>query len=182
MLPDNAKTPLYVIALLEVSDNDARHIEAIRKANDPQHGLVPPHVTFVFAAHHAEPGVAAAHVAAVAAATAPIGFSLSRAVAADDYVFLIPGEGEGGRAMRALHQALYAGPFAADFRADIAYQPHVTVGVLPTADEAAALAAILDRGPPHIAGRLGRLDLVAFDGERLETLGSFALSGPEPQD
>ncbi|MGA0600504.1 2'-5' RNA ligase family protein [Caulobacter sp. KR2-114] len=172
--------PLYVIAPLPLAPADARRIDAIRQAHDPQAGLVPPHFTLVFGARGATAGQARAHVAAVAAATAPIAWRLERVLAADDYLFLMPGEGDD--ALRRLHRALYAGPFAADLRADIAFAPHVTVGVLPTPAEAAALAEILSRQPIGIAGRLDHLQLAAFDGHRLDTLGVYPLSGPAPAD
>jgi 2'-5' RNA ligase len=172
--------PLFVIAPLALAPEDERRIAAIRQAHDPQVGLAPPHFTLVFGARGAGPEAAKAHVAAVAAHTAPIPWRLDRVLAADDYLFLMPAEGEA--ALRALHRALYAGPFAGDLRADIAFEPHVTVGVLPTPAEAAHLAEILGRRPVDIAGRLDRLDLVAFDGARIQPLGVYALTGPGPRD
>lgn len=172
--------PLYVIAPLPLEAADAAHIEAIRRVHDPQVDLVPPHFTLVFGARGADVEAAKAHVAAVAARTAPIDWRLNRVVAADDYLFLMPEEGEA--ALRALHQALYTGPLAGDLRSDIAFAPHVTVGVLPTPDEAQHLAEILARRPVDIVGRLDRLELVAFDGGRIDAVGAYTLSGPAPPD
>ena len=172
--------PLYVIAPLPLAASDAAHIEAIRRAHDPQVDLVPPHFTLVFGARNADAEAAKAHVAAIAATTAPIAWRLDRVVAVDDYLFLMPDEGEA--ALRALHRALYTGPFAGDLRSDIAFAPHVTIGVLPTSADARRLADILARRPVDIVGHLQRLELVAFDGGRVEAVGSYPLSGPAPRD
>lgn len=172
--------PLYVIAPLPLSPTDARHIEAIRRAHDPQVDLVAPHFTLVFGAKGAGVDAAKTHVAAVAGRTAPIDWRLDRVVAADDYLFLLPSEGEA--ALRALHRALYAGPFAGDLRSDIAFEPHVTIGALPTAAEAQALTEILSRQALDIRGRSDRLDLVAFDGGRIEPIATWTLSGPALPD
>jgi len=172
--------PLFVIAPLVLEAADAAHIEAIRRAHDPQADLVPPHFTLVFGARGADVAAAQAHVADVAARTAPIAWRLDRMVAADDYLFLMPAEGDA--ALRALHRALYAGPFAADLRRDIAFQPHVTIGVAPTSAEARRLAAILSRRPTDMAGQLDRLQLVAFDGGRIDPVGAYRLSGPALRD
>ncbi|MBS0412390.1 MAG: 2'-5' RNA ligase family protein [Proteobacteria bacterium] len=172
--------PLYVIAPLALSPEDDRRIAAIRQAHDPQVRLVAPHFTLVFGARAAGPETAKAHVAAVAARTAPIAWRLDRLVAAGDHLFLMPAEGEAE--LRALHRALYAGPFAGDLRTDIAFEPHVTVGVLPTPSQAMALATNIGRAPIDIAGRLDRLHLVAFDGARIEPLGDWPFSGAGPPD
>lgn len=165
--------PLFVIAPLTLTPADAQHIDAIRRVHDPQHDLVPPHFTLVFGATGARPSEAIAHVAAVAAGTRPIAYRLDRVLADDDYLFLMPSEGDG--ALRVLHRALYVGPFAADLRTDIAFAPHVTVGVLKTPAQATELVEILGRRPLDIAGDLRRLELVAFDGARLEAVGVFPL-------
>jgi 2'-5' RNA ligase len=172
--------PLFVIAPLALAPADAQHVDAIRRAHDPQHGLTPPHFTLVFGAKGAGVAEATAHVAMVATTTAPIAFRLDRALANDDYLFLMPAEGEAG--LRALHRALHAGPFAGDLRTDMTFAPHVTVGVLKTPAQAAELAEIMGRRPLNIAGRLEHLDLVAFDGARVEAVGRFALSGSAPPD
>lgn len=172
--------PLYVIAPLPFSPADARHVEALRRAHDPQVDIVPAHFTLVFGARGAGIEAARAHVATVAQRTAPIAWRLDRVVAADDFLFLMPSEGE--RALRALHGQLYNGPFAGDLRSDIPFEPHVTVGVLPTPQEARRLAEMLSRRPINIAGRLERLELVAFADGHIEPIETYVLSAPAPPD
>jgi 2'-5' RNA ligase len=166
---------LVVFSKLRISDEDRNWIERIRARHDPQHGLVPAHVTFVFPFAGTPADEVAAHAAEVAAETAPIAFVLGMASAAPDplspvsRVLLLPVAG--AEPMRALHGRLYAGVLARHLREDIAFEPHVTVGAFDDQDDARRLAA---SAPPFsIGGSLLGLTLAEFDGDALTELGEL---------
>src|SRR3990167_8978125 len=66
---------LYTVAYPECDARDLQTIDTWRAANDPTgHALVRPHFTLVFACNAVDEPTYLAHVAAVAARTAPIAF------------------------------------------------------------------------------------------------------------
>ncbi len=166
---------LALICPLEIPPDDRGRIEAIRKRHDPQFGRVEPHFTLVFPVQGATEAVMTRQAEAVAAATPAIGFTLNDARVAPDaliarsHIFLMPDEGEA--AIRALHDELYQGELAPGLRADIPYQPHVTVGAFDRlADAEAALAEI---GSLAISGCLRSLQLISIEGGVLRPLRGF---------
>jgi 2'-5' RNA ligase len=163
---------LAIICPLDISPGDRRRVEAIRARHDPQYGRVEPHFTLVFPVQDVGEAIIARRVEAVAAATPAIAFRLNAARVTPDaltprtHIVLTPNAG--GDAIRALHDALYRGDLAASLRADIPYEPHVTVGAFERlADAEAACAGI---GPVDIAGHLRVLQIVSADGGEIGRL------------
>jgi 2'-5' RNA ligase len=166
---------LLAMAEVELRAADRARIDAFRAAHDPQHPLVPAHVTFVFPHLPIDEAAECAHIAAIAGRTPPIDFVLRDAAAVLDplhpgttHLYLLPAEGE--PAMRALHAALYGGPLAAALRRDLPFQPHLTIGAFSGIDAARQAAAGWNTDGLAIAGRIGALSVCRFDGKTLERL------------
>ncbi len=168
--------PLLIVAPLEAAPADLRRLEAIRRRHDPQHGLIAAHVTLVFGFETPDAEAAAAHLAEIAAGQGAIALRLATFVAVPDavgsHVFAVPDQGRAE--IEHLHDRLYAGPLAGQRRTDIAFIPHVTVAAREHQDEAEDL--VRELGRIGLAGRLTRLDLIAFDGRQVTTLESVPLS------
>jgi len=172
---------LLVLARPKLPVAARRRIDALRQRHDPQHSLVPPHLTFVFPTRAAGAARLEEEVRAAAAAFAPVPFRLTAAMplpglSVDAWFVALVAEQGFGRLLR-LHDRLYAGALAADARLDLPYVPHVTVARLPGPAAARALADTINAEPFVLAGRVERLELVASKGRGLEVLAEAALTG-----
>ena len=162
---------------MDISPGDRQWIDAIRARHDPQHGRVEPHFTLVFPVQDATEAAIAQRAQALAATTPAIDFKLSAARAVADafsprtHIFLTPDEGDAD--IRTLHDALYQGELAASLRADIPYEPHVTVGAFDALS--AAETGCTDIGSFAIEGRLSVLQLMSVDGGEIRLLRAFPL-------
>jgi 2'-5' RNA ligase len=167
--------PLFVLAIPELSGADAARINAIRSAHDPQHGPVAPHVTLVFGTDalnaaglegHVRAAVSAEHAFDVVfRAAMPYPERAGSSEAGEySYVFLVPDEGN-SRLVR-LHDALYAGPLAAERRLDLPYISHVTLA-RATLPRATVLAADWKANEPPIQGHVDGLNIVELEGGQL---------------
>ncbi len=136
------------------------------------------HVTLVFPFDSIAAEAAAAHMFEVATRWSTIALRLAAvipvadAVSHQSHLFLVPDQGRAE--IEALHDDLYAGPLAGALRTDIAFIPHVTVGVFDHHDEAEDTAREIGR--IGMAGRLPALELVSFDGAAVRVLERFSLA------
>lgn len=179
----------YVVAFPEVAMADARLLAELRARYHPsQADRIGPHFTFAFALPEAADGALRAQVAAVAAVTAPVAFTLGRVVPIADpasgraYVALVPHRGH--LAMIDLHKRLHEGPLERYREPTIRFQPHLTIGVFETADESVAriaerIASDMREGgaAEGITGRLTELAIVAETPASIETRLSVPLTG-----
>ncbi len=164
---------LYVVAFPELAESDSKLLAGLRARYHPtQAGRIGPHFTFAFALPEEAESALVAQVCNVAAATAPIAFTLRRVTPIADpasgraYVTLVPHRGH--LAMIELHRALHDGPLDRYGEPAIRFEPHLTVGLFDTADESVARTAeriateMRDSGAAEgIAGRLAGLVIVA---------------------
>lgn len=170
---------LLIIAPLEAPRLDLSRIEGVRRRYDPHHDLVAAHVTLVFPFETPDVDTAQMHMAAVAAGQGVISLKLSAYLAVRDadnrrsHVFLVPDQGRAE--VEALHDALYSGPLAGQFRADIPFIPHVTVAARDHHDEAEDL--VRELGRVGVAARLSVLELIAFDGAAVTRIAQVGLGG-----
>jgi 2'-5' RNA ligase len=168
---------LAVICPLVITATDRTWIEDLRAQHDPLHDLVEAHFTLVFPITGVGLATMATHVDQIAKRTPSVGFRLSRAQGVRDslaprsHVFLVPDVGDAE--IRALHSMLYAGDLASSLRADIPYQPHVTVAAFETQSAAEGLAR--DLGEFQIEGRLQALALVSVGKAEIRREGVFPL-------
>ncbi|WP_225049031.1 2'-5' RNA ligase family protein [Lacticaseibacillus kribbianus] len=120
-------------------------VTAVRRRHDPLAANIRPHVSLVFPFESPAPDAAiVAAVARAAAATPAFAVAFDRIGGdwANGYFWLAAGTGAG--TLTQLHDRLYRDPvFAAFLRADIPYQPHITLGRVTPA-HAEATAAGLD--------------------------------------
>lgn len=166
---------IAVVAYPVLAPDDARWIEAVRAAHDPNHQRLRAHVTLVFPV---EAAGLEAHVAAIAASVAPIRFVLrevravrDHATGAGGHVFLVPDEG--AAAITALHDRLYTGPLAPHLRADLPFIPHVTIAANRDFGACERLAAQLR---VEIRGELHAIDVLELGAGDVRTLARYPLT------
>jgi len=168
---------LAVISPLDISPGDRGWIESIRTRHDPQHAFIEPHFTLVFPFHGVGVSAVEQHVKTVAAATQSIPFRLCAVRVVADvlspriYVFLVPDLGESE--IRDLHGKLYQGILASNLKADIPYEPHVTVAATEHWSDADVVSRSI--GPVEIVGRLRELLFIFIDGRNVRELHRFPL-------
>jgi 2'-5' RNA ligase len=156
---------LAVICPLDITAGDRAWIANIRSRHDPQHVFVEPHFTLVFPLAGVGSAALARHVEQIAERTSAIAFRLNRAVAVRDslapqtHVFLTPDTGD--LEIRNLHGTLYSGELSSRLRADILYQPHVTVAAFDS--ETAAERLIDEIGEFEILGSLRALAIMSVN-------------------
>ena len=102
-------------------------IEAFRRAHDPVAHLIPAHLSLVFPFPTAHTRLQVeTHVRHVASRWPPIAVSFRRVrMHANEFVFLMASRG--AAAVTALHDKLYTRSFRPHLRADLPYEPHVTL-------------------------------------------------------
>ena len=173
---------LYTVAYPECSAQDLLAVDAWRAAHDPAgHALIRPHFTLVFACSAVDEPTYLAHVAAVAARTAPIAFHCRYAMLGADahspraHAYLVPDEGYA--ALSLLHDALYTGPLADQLRLDLPYTPHITVGTFESAPQARQWCIERNRVGLSLPGRVGALWVGQVKDGRFDHLGRFELAG-----
>ncbi|MDA0351516.1 MAG: 2'-5' RNA ligase family protein [Chloroflexi bacterium] len=178
--------PVFVLAIPEFSETDSARIEAIRAEHDPQHTLVPPQVTLVFAidsidasdAHAMRTLEAHTRIATARQRAFDVVFRAATLYPAstpteDDYTFLVPDEGN-SRLIR-LHDALHTGMLATERRLDLPYVPHVTIA-RGTPPAMATLATTWNAEEPPIQARIAALDIVELASGAATTLVRVALA------
>ncbi len=172
-----------VIARPVLAPQDRRRIEALRARHDPQHALIGPHVTLVFPVSGLPAAEIDSHVSEVAETSSAIRFHINAAAALHDrltpnsYVFLLPETG--AAELTLLHDRLYDGPLRRHLRWDIPFTPHMTVGRFEEPMAADDLATELNAKRLSFSGRIEALDLIAYDGLRVDYLARFPLATPD---
>ncbi|WP_426304374.1 2'-5' RNA ligase family protein [Acidovorax facilis] len=173
---------IYTVAYPECDARDLQTIDTWRAANDSTgHALVRPHFTLVFACNAVDEATYLAHVAAVAARTAPIPFHCRYAMLGADahspraHAYLVPDEGYA--ALSLLHDALYTGPLADAMRLDLPYTPHITVGTFETAPQARKWCAARNHAGVSVPGRVAAVWVGQVVDGQFEHRGQFGLMG-----
>jgi 2'-5' RNA ligase len=169
---------LAIVAFPELDQADRQWIEAIRRIHDPQATRIAVHFTLVFPLDGSI-GELESEIEAVSRAQQPIQFVIRQAAAVPDtfsrlvHVFLVPDEG--AARIAELHDNLYAGRLRSHLRPDLAYVPHMTVGVAEDVAGAERLASEVNERARGIRGQVANLHLVAVDGARVRALSSLRL-------
>jgi len=173
---------LYTVAYPDCAPRDLDAIDTWRADNDPAgHALIRPHFTLVFACDAVDEPTYLAHVAAVAARTAPIAFHCRYAMLGTDahspraHAYLVPDEGHA--ALSLLHDALYTGPLADHLRMDLPYTPHITVGTFASAQQARQWCTGRNQTGVSVPGRVNALWVGQVVEGRFEHRGRFDLAG-----
>lgn len=153
-----------VIAEPALAAADRAWIEALRRRHDPiGQARVGPHLTLFFAAALADPAPLAEAAARVAKRHPSFALRLEPVVVLPDLaggaVVALAAAAGRGQILR-LHDALYAGDLAGHLRADIVYEPHLTLGRRGAIEEARQLAAEIAAARRTIEGRIAALRLV----------------------
>lgn len=170
-----------VIAEPELAALDRDWIEALRRVHDPVgQARVGPHVTLVFAAAFADPAPLLGATRREAARTKPFRVALDRVLLLEDaaggFVVCL-GVSRGRPALVRLHDRLYTGALAPHLRADIAFEPHLTLGRRRRADAAERLAARIAAAEPDIRASVASMLLVELGDKAVIPRRRFRLRG-----
>lgn len=148
----------------ELAAADRDWIEGLRRRHDPVgHARVPPHLTLFFAAAFPDPAPLVRAVDRAAAAHAAFALELQPVVVLPDIAggaVIALGAASGRSACIALHDGLYAGDLARHLRADLPFEPHLTLGRQPTAAAARDIAAVIAAENRAIEARIREIRLV----------------------
>ena len=156
-------TALYTVAYPDWPAETHAFVDALRRAHDPQHGVVGAHFTLLFGSDGLGRARYARHVRASSRGMRSIDFVCRYAMLHADLaasrfqVHLVPDEGFA--AIAGLRDRLAAGVMAPLQGLHIAYVPHVTVATLPDLESALALRDRLNRQGVIVPGRLSRLSI-----------------------
>ena len=168
---------LYVVAWPVLAEADETALVRLRAQYHPEEaGLIGPHFTLVFGAGPERTDALRDLLKTAAAARRPFWFMLERlrheaVTPASRAAYLFAELADGAAELVDLYEALNSGPDEWDF------DPHITVGLFPSAVEAERIARIVERQHLPMRGRVEELALLRRDGARLETLATFRLSG-----
>lgn len=164
------------------AEADWAWVETIRRRHDAaKAAMIAAHVTFVFPTDLLAKGAFLAHLRDRLRGVAPIDFTLSAVESAphdlltDHHVFLLPERGRD--ALAALHDRLYAGPLTPALRLDLPYRPHVTVGRLADAAQAAAVADEIQRHGRVVGGWIEALAVPQCHADRVVPVAVIPLAG-----
>ena len=159
-----------VVAYPRFAEPDARWVEAIRAAHDPQYAIIPAHFTLVFPMP-ASPAAVIPEVKKSVRGQRSFSVSFTRSEAhrevgtAVSYVFLLPSFG--GDQIAWLHDRLYQDALRPYLRRETSYAPHVTIAQNVDPDACLELENELNRGGLHLTATIGASGIA--------TLASFAL-------
>jgi 2'-5' RNA ligase len=118
-----------IYALVHYPDVDARGINQLRERYDPQAGWIAPHITLMFPVPDSvDEDNLVNHLENVLSGRRPFPIHLQGLQKSwDDYLFLLVQEGSANIA--ALHDEIYTGILAGHRNENIAFIPHLTLGV-----------------------------------------------------
>ncbi|MES1151150.1 MAG: 2'-5' RNA ligase family protein [Dongia sp.] len=158
--------PVFVIAPLTLEEADATRIARVRRSHDPHVGIVPPHVTLVFALDDGLEDRAVARVRGAAAAFSATALRYTRAAVTRDYensawyLFLMPREIPPG--LVELDRRLNTGlvPEAAE----AGFDAHLSLGRFQERVLADAVARDVNDEGVNIPARIEALAVLRFDG------------------
>jgi 2'-5' RNA ligase len=148
---------IFTVAMPKWSADAQASVQRVRRAHDPQSGLIDPHFTLVFGATLEEEAYVA-HMRAVARAAKPLAVSLNHAMLyytgdGPAYVYLVASEGAAG--LTRLYRQLYGGPLAPSLRLDKPFVPHITMAAV---DDPATALRIADEWNAQSISLSGDID------------------------
>jgi 2'-5' RNA ligase len=168
---------LYVVAWPVLAEADETALVRLRAQYHPEEaGLIGPHFTLVFGAAPERADELRDLLETTVATRRPFWFMLERlrheaATPASRAAYLFAEPADGASELIDLYEALNSGPDVRDF------DPHITLGLFPSAVEAERIARIVERQHLPMRGRVGELALLRRDGDRLDTLATFGMGG-----
>lgn len=171
---------LYVLACPKFAPNDLAIITAFRAEFEPQRAqMVPPHLTLMFGTTAMTEDEARGVAERVAASASPFDIVFAERLLVHDPIenneklFLLPETG--AAQVRDLHNALYARRADGELRADIPYEPHMTIATCGDVSAAEAALAASARIPLPMKAVIEGLTVVELIDSRLRTIAQLAL-------
>jgi len=168
---------LYIVAWPVLAEADETALVRLRAQYHPEEaGLIGPHFTLVFGAAPERADALRDLLETTVAGRRPFWFMLERlrheaVTPASRAAYLLAKPADGASELIDLYEALNSGPDVRDF------DPHITLGLFPSAVEAERIARIVERQHLPMRGRVEELALLRRDGDRMDTLATFKLGG-----
>jgi len=168
---------LYVVAWPLLAEADETALTRLRAQYHPEEaGLIGPHFTLVFGVSLERADTLRATLETTAAARRPFWFLLERlrheaATPGSRAAYLFAEPVDGAAELTDLYESLNSEPATRHF------DPHITLGLFPSAIEAERIARIVERQHLPMRGRVEELALLRRSGDRLDMLATFGLGG-----
>ena len=171
---------LLVVNYPTICADDFAWIQEIRQQEDELNfKAIDPHFTLVFPIIEIDRATLVSHVKRSIQGIQPFEFTLRCAVLANDafsrytHVFLFPDEGCSN--IVKLHDRLYTGVLTSELRLDIPFIPHISIANSLDPHHCKQLVDRLNSQQFEIRGRIDRLDIIASQGDLVETIESINL-------
>ena len=171
----------FVVALPELDDDTLRRLDVIRRANDPLHDRIGPHITFVFGVQRRDLDDVEAEIRRLASPQPSFVFEARFTAVRQDvaarrfYAGLVPERGV--TAMLALHASLHSGWLRKHLRRDIDFAPHITLARNEDLGVLDRLADDLNQDGFAVAGRITGLEVVEVTPTAINPVAHIALGG-----
>ncbi len=160
-------------------------IQSIRQQYDHLFlDVVAPHFTLVFPTDEVDKSDLIEHVTQKAAEFQAFDFVCRCAILGDPgfmdhaHGFLIPDEGFSDFVH--LHDQLYTGILKTSLRLDLPYIPHIGIASTPSLEAGKAIVDQLNQEKFEIRGRVDRLDVIGYDGQKTWDIETCSLAPREP--
>ncbi len=170
---------LLLVAYPDLNADDYTWIQDIRRTHDSNYSLISPHFTVVFPTHTTDPARFIEHVTTCTQQCASFSFAIRCAMIVKDsynpmtHLFLVPDEGYS--TLVKLHDELYRGVLEPGLNLDVAYIPHLTIGDHLHAHALKPVADAINHQNRCIFGRVRKLDILAYEHDRVKTLHTISL-------
>ena len=172
---------LLVLAYPVLSPTDYQWIQATRATHDSRYyKIIAPHFTLVFPVETRAQELFVRHIRQQTHGVHALRFVLRCAVlmkdafTADTQVFFVPDEGYSQFVK--LHDRLYTGPLAPALRLDLPFIPHIGVARAVDPNACKCIAKTVNAQDFAIEGRAETLEVVWYDGTRVETVEQLPLA------
>lgn len=171
---------LLVVAYPEIAPDDFKFIQKHRATNDRYFNILNPHFTLVFPVYDMKEKDFVDHMKKFSKNISVIDFTLNSAIAVKDYfsdywdVFLVPDKGNSS--IIKTHDALYKGILINYLRIDIPFIPHMVVGNDTDPFYSINMANDLNASGFSINGKISKLTIANYDGEKAEKIKDIPLS------
>lgn len=171
---------LLVINYPMIDQESFHWIQHLRQWHDElYYKTVAPHFTIVFPVFDLPETSFIQHIQQVVPEIPAFDFVLRCAALGDDafsdyiHVFFVPDEGY-SRIVK-LHDRLYTGILTKELRLDIPFMPHIGIANSRNAQECKDLVDTLNATPFEIRGRVEKLDIIWYEGDRIGSIEQVAL-------
>jgi len=173
------QSKFLIVAYPQLAEKDFDKIENFRRQHDSQYNLIRPHFTLVFPVAGVDVKELIAGTRRQVNGTDRISFSIHEAVIHEDSfddqhrLFLVPTEGYDQ--LVHLHDKLYSSHLREHLKSDLAYIPHITIGISQDKNRIQKLKDEWNNRKSMIQGTITTVDIIQYEKETLTTVEAIRL-------